>query len=188
VPDTDGLGMPDANIAADERGAVRVNEYLQSVSNPRVYAAGDATLPAGKLPLTPVAAHEGNVVAANLLHGNTRRPDYRGIPSVVFTIPPLASVGLTEAEARRQGRGVHVTSDETGSWYSNRRVREGAGMFKTIVEEGTDRVLGAHLLGPQADEVINLFAIAVRHGLTATALRHMIYAYPTHGSDVPYML
>jgi len=188
VPDTERLGMPDAHIAADERGAVRVNEYLQSVSNPRVYAAGDAVLPAGKLPLTPVAGHEGQVVAANLLHGNTAKPNYRGIPTVVFTIPPLASVGLTEAQARQQGLGVRVTSDETGSWYSSRRVRESVGMFKTIVEEGTHRVLGAHLLGPQADEVINLFAIAVRHGLTAPALRHMIYAYPTHGSDVPYML
>ena len=148
IPDTDGLGAAEAHIALDERGAVRVNEYLQSVSNARVYAAGDAVLPAGSLPLTPVAAHEGHVVASNLLHGNAATPDYGGVPSVVFTIPPLASVGLTEAEARRQGRRVRVACDQTGTWYSNRRIREHAGAFKTIVEDGTDRVLGAHVFGP----------------------------------------
>jgi glutathione reductase (NADPH) len=167
---------------------VEVNEYLQSVSNPRVYAAGDAALPPGSLPLTPVAAHEGLVVASNLLHGNQKNPDYRGIPSVVFTIPPLAGVGLTEAEARRQQLDVRTKTEDTSRWYSNRRVNESCAMFKTIVENGSDRVLGAHLLGPYAEEVINLFGLAIRQGLTATDLKHQIYAYPTSGSDVPYML
>jgi glutathione reductase (NADPH) len=187
VPKTRGLDLPTANVKTDARGAVEVNAYLQSVSNPRVYAAGDAALPPGSLPLTPVAAHEGLIVASNLLHGNRKTPDYRGAPSVVFTVPPLARVGLTEAEARAQQLAVRVRSEETGSWYSNRRVRETTGMFKTIVEEGTDRVLGAHLLGPHAEEVINLFALAIRHGLTAAALSHMIYAYPTSASDVAFM-
>lgn len=187
VPKTRALDLGTAHVKTDERGAVAVNEYLQSVSNPRVYAAGDAALPPGSLPLTPVAAHEGLIVASNLLHGNRKTPDYRGIPSVVFAVPPLARVGLTEAEARNRQLAVRVKSEETGTWYSNRRVRETTGMFKTIVEEGTDRVLGAHLLGPHAEEVINLFALAIRHGLGAAALSHMIYAYPTSASDVAYM-
>jgi glutathione reductase (NADPH) len=153
-----------------------------------VYAAGDAALPSGSQPLTPVAAHEGLIVASNLLHGNTKKPDYRGIPSVVFTIPALARVGMTEDDARREGRAVRIKSEDTATWLSNRRVRETTAMFKTIVEEGTDRVLGAHLLGPHAEEVINLFALAIRHELTARALAHTIYAYPTSGSDVAYML
>ena len=188
VPKTSELNLGTANVRTDARGAVEVNEYLQSMSNPRVYATGDATLPAGSLPLTPVATHEGLVVASNLLHGNQKRPDYRGIPSVVFTIPPLAGVGLTEAEARRHQLDVQVRAEDTSQWYSNRRVNESCAMFKTIVENGSDRILGAHLLGPHADEVINLFALAIRHGLTATDLTHQIYAYPTAGSDLSYMV
>jgi len=78
--------------------------------------------------------------------------------------------------------------EDTSQWYSNRRVNESCAMFKTIVDNGSDRILGAHLLGPYSEEVINLFALAIRHGLTATDLRDQIYAYPTSGSDVAYML
>ena len=188
VPKTKQLELSRANVATDAHGAITVNEFLQSISNPRVYAAGDCTLPPGSLPLTPVAAHEGIVVASNLLHGNSKKPDYRGISSVVFTLPPLATVGLSEEDARRQGLSVRVKCEETSGWFSNRRMREPASMFKTIVEEGTDRVLGAHLLGANAPDVINVFALAVRYGLTAADLKHMIYAYPTSTSDITYML
>jgi glutathione reductase (NADPH) len=188
VPKTRALDLGAAQVRTDGRGAVEVNDYLQSVSNPRVYAVGDAALPPGSLPLSPVAVHEGLVAASNLLHGNRKKPDYRGIPSVVFTVPPLARVGPTEEEARRQGLAIRVKSEEIGDWFSHRRVRAQTGMYKTIVEEGTDRVMGAHLLGPQADEVINIFALAVRNELPARALTHMIYAYPTNASDVPYMV
>jgi glutathione reductase (NADPH) len=188
IPDTERLGAREANVAIDDRGAVHVNEYLQSISNPRVYACGDSALPAGSLALTPVASHEGSVVASNLLHGNTRKADYRGVPSVVFTVPPVASVGLTEADVRRQGLDVRVNADETRSWYSNRRVRETAGMFKVIIDNNTDHVLGAHLFGPGAEEVINLFAVAIRHGITATALKGTTFSYPTRSSDLAYML
>jgi len=187
-PRTRALDLARGNVATDDHGAVTVNEFLQSSSNPRVYAAGDCVLPAGSLPLTPVAMHEGLVAASNLLHGNTRTPDYRGIPSVVFTTPPLAGVGLTEVAAREQQLDVQVRCEDTGGWFSNRRVREPAAMFKTVVQNGTDRVVGAHLLGPDAADVINIFALAVRHGLTAAELKHMIYAYPTSASDVAYML
>ena len=72
-------------------------------------------LPPGAIPFTPVASHEGAVIASNLLHGDQKRPDYRAIPSVVFTGPPLASVGLTEAEARRQGIEAHVQRGDSGT-------------------------------------------------------------------------
>ncbi|MGH7510765.1 MAG: dihydrolipoyl dehydrogenase family protein [Gemmatimonadales bacterium] len=188
VPHTEKLELGKANVATDAEGGVVVNQFLQSVSNPRVYAAGDAARPPGSLPLTPVAAYESVLVASNLLEGNSRTPDYRGIPSVVFTIPPLAGVGLTEVEARRERHEVRIKSEDTSSWYSHRRVNETCAMFKTIVEQGSDRILGAHLLGTHAEEVINLFALAIRQGLSATAIKHQLYAYPTSGADLPYML
>jgi glutathione reductase (NADPH) len=122
------------------------------------------------------------------LHGNTKKPDYRGLSSVVFTTPPLAAVGLTEEEARVQNLKVRVKSEDTRSWFSNRRVGETAAMYKTLVDEETGRLLGAHVLGPHAEEVVNLLALAVRNNLTTSDLNHMIYAYPTSGSDVAYMV
>ncbi len=188
VPNTARLRADIGSVRLDRHGAVEVNEFLQSTTNPRVYAAGDVVLTPGSIPLTPVAAHEGAVVASNLLHGNAKRPDYLGIPSVVFTLPPLAGVGLTEKAARDKGLTVRIETGDATGWYSNRRVREPVGMFKTVVDADSDRVVGAHLLGAQVDEVINIFALAVRFGITAKELRQMIYAYPTSGSDVPHML
>lgn len=186
VPEIDDLNLGGTGVEWDESG-VKVNEFLQSVSNPAVYAAGDAAASGGP-PLTPVAYHDGRVVAANLLKGNHQKPNYNAVPTVVFTIPPLASVGLSEREARAQGVKFRVKKEMTTNWYSSRRVAEAYSGFKTLVEEGTDRILGAHLLGGQAEEVINVFAVAMRAGMSATVLKHAIFSYPTHGSDVPYML
>lgn len=188
VPNTEGLELSAGNIAMEPNGGIKVNQFLQSVTNPRVYAAGDVAGSPGSLPLTPVAGYEGVVVATNLLKGNTLTPDYGTIPSVVFTIPPLAGVGLTEAQARDRALDVRVKAGDTAEWYSSRRLAETAAMFKVIVENGTDRIVGANLLGPHAEEVINLFALAIRHGLKAADLKHALYAYPTVGSDVPYMM
>ncbi len=124
IPRTKRLDLELGRVDVDKRGAIVVNEFMQSTTNPRVYAAGDCALSRGSLPLTPVAGHEGIIVASNLLHGNTKRPDYRGIPSVVFTEPPLATVGLTEAEARQQGLDIRVKCGDTAGWFSNRRVHE----------------------------------------------------------------
>jgi glutathione reductase (NADPH) len=186
VPEIDDLNLDAAGVKWDKRG-VTVNEFLQSVSNPAVYAAGDAAA-SGGLPLTSVAGYEGIIVAANLLKGNHQKPNYLGVPTVVFTIPPLAAVGLSESEAHRQALKFKVNKEMTSAWYSSRRVGEKYSGFKVLVEEGTDRILGAHLLGGQAEEVINLFAVAIRSGMPAADLTHMLFAYPTHGSDVQYML
>src|SRR5262249_20660988 len=99
-PDLAALDLAAGGVAT-ENDRVKLNEFLQSVSNPKVYAAGDAA--SSGPPLTPVSSHDGKVVAQNLLHGNRLRPDYRGVPSVAFTIPPIARVGLSEAETPPKG-------------------------------------------------------------------------------------
>jgi len=187
VPEIDDLDLEAAGVARGEKGGVAVNEYLQSVSNPAVYAAGDAAA-SGGLPFTPVAGMQGGIVAANLLNGNTRTPDYLGIPTVVFTTPPLARVGLDEATARAQGLRFTTRHQDTSGWYSSRRVGLAHTGFKTLVEDGTGRILGAHLLGPHAEEIINIFGLAIRAGLSARNLKDMVFAYPTSASDIGYML
>ena len=187
VPEIDDLGLDTAGVAWDQRRGVTVNDYLQSVSNPAVYAAGDAAATGGP-PLTPVAGYDARVVAMNLLEGNTVRPDYSIVPSVLFTLPPLASVGLGEQAAREAGLTFATHHEKTDGWYSSRRIGEEASGFKVLVEESTGRVLGAHVLGPHAEEVINLFAVAMRGGLSAADLESMLFGYPTSASDVPYMV
>jgi glutathione reductase (NADPH) len=186
VPEIDDLDLEVAGVDR-VKGGVAVNEYLQSISNPAVYAAGDAAANGG-LPLTPVAGMQGGIVAANLLNGNTRSPNYEGIPSVVFTTPPLARVGIDEARARERGLRFAIHHEDTSGWYSSRRVALSHTASKTLVEEGTERILGAHLLGLHAEEVINIFGLAIRFGLTASNLKDMVYAYPTSASDIGYMV
>lgn len=185
TPALASLDLDAAGIAHDH-GRLLLNEYLQSASQPAVYAAGDAAQ-AGP-PLTPVSSHDAKVVAANLLQGNHRKPDYRGVPSVVFTIPPLAMVGLTEAKAREQGLAFTVKSQQASDWFTARQAAQPVFGFKVLVEKNSERILGAHLVGPHVEEVINLFALAIRHGLTATDLKRTMFAYPTGASDLGAMV
>jgi glutathione reductase (NADPH) len=188
VPNVEELDLKVGGIEYTSTGGIKVNEYLQSVSNPIVYAAGDVTA-SGGAPLTPVASYDGIIVANNILNGNVTKSNYNGLPSVVFTIPPLASVGLKEKDAREQGLQFRINYKDTSSWYSSRRLGETHSGFKILIEEGSDRILGAHLLGPRSEEVINIFSIAIRLGLTVKDLNNpILYAYPTNSSDVIYML
>jgi len=185
VPELDDLDLDRAGVKREKHGVI-VNEYLQSVSNPAVYAGGDAA--ASGPALTPKADHDAGVLATNLLEGNRRTVNYEGIASAVFAIPPLASAGLTETAARAAGLKFHTSWQDTSAWYNTRRVGETASGFKVLIEEGTGRILGAHLLGPNAAEVINLFAIAIRLRIPADDLKQVIFAYPTYGSDIRFML
>ena len=142
----------------------------------------------GPLPLTPVAALEAHAVVDALLGHPGAPVDYTGIPSAVFTLPPLARVGLLEAEARAQGLVFGVKHESVPGWYTARRLNEPCYGYKVLVEDGSERILGAHLVGPDAAEVINLFGFAMRSGLTADAIRHATFAYPSAASDIESML
>ncbi|MVM32787.1 NAD(P)/FAD-dependent oxidoreductase [Spirosoma sp. HMF4905] len=185
VADVAELNLEKAGVEVNEKG-VTVNEYLQSVSNPAVYVCGDASDKGP--PLTPLASYEGKIVAANILKGNRQTYTDAPIPSAVFTVPTLASVGLTEEQAREQERNVKVTFQETADWYVSRRINEKFTAFKTLVDAKTGRLVGAHLLGSGSDDLINLFTLAMKHNISVKELNHTLFAYPTHGSELSSML
>ncbi|MFU8859292.1 MAG: dihydrolipoyl dehydrogenase family protein [Cyclonatronaceae bacterium] len=186
VPDIDDMNLEAANVTRTLQGII-VNKYLQSVSNEKVYAAGDAAVTNG-LPLTPVAGYESRIVATNLLEGNHKQSVYPAQPTVVFTVPSLAMVGLTEQQASDAGYNTEVNFGKTDGWYSYKRTGETHTAFKTIINKENGQILGAHLLGNKAEEIINLFALAMNQRLQAKELKKMVYAYPSHASDIPYMV
>jgi glutathione reductase (NADPH) len=179
------LNLAAGDVSVDH-GKLRLTPGLQSVSNSRVYAAGDAA--ASGPPLTPVSSHDANVATTNMLDGGDARPDYRGVPSVVFTVPPVAAVGLSEADAHARGLRFRVNAASVPEWFTARRLNEAIYAYKILIEEDSGSILGAHLVGPSAEEVINLFALAIRSGLTAATLKATMFAYPTAASDVGSML
>ncbi len=186
VPELSGLDLDAAGVEWDERG-VRVAGHLQSTTNPAVYAAGDSADTPG-MPLTPVAVFEGKVAASNMLKGTTTVPGYAGVPTAVFTIPELARVGMLEREARDQGIDVDVRYSDTSGWYSNYRIGETTAAAKILIDRSSDRIVGAHLLGPEYGELINFLALAMKLDLTTRQLKSVTAAYPTIGSDLGSML
>lgn len=185
VPQLDALDLGAAGIERSEDGLLKLDEHLRSTSNPHVYAAGDAAQ-RGK-PLTPVAHLDGRVVEKALLEdGET--PNYEGTPTIVFTTPRLASVGLTEAEAREQGLDIEVKSGDASDFYTARHRRQEHASYKVVVEETSGKIAGAHLAYPHAEEAINVFALAVRRGLTVNQLKAGVYTYPSATSDLQHML
>jgi glutathione reductase (NADPH) len=187
VPDMDELDLKAANIERDEKGIV-VNDYLQSTTNADVYSAGDSASVKGGLPLTPVAGKQASIVIKNLLEGNTLKANFDAVPTVVFSLPPLASIGLTEEQANKKRVKFKKNFQDTSSWYSSRRIGMKNTGFKILIEEKTGKIIGAHILGPNSDETINLFSLAMKSGLTADDIKKAVFTYPTSSYDVQSMV
>ncbi|WP_172251315.1 dihydrolipoyl dehydrogenase family protein [Saccharibacillus deserti] len=186
VPNIDELDLEQGEVDFDKKG-VTVNEYLRSTSNPDVYAAGDVSGSPGPS-LTPAAGLEARSVAANLLQADSSKPNYTAIPSIAFTYPMLASVGMSEAQAKDSGKDIKVNHVDMSAWYTYKRIGEQPSRAKVILDKADGRILGAHILNGEAEHLINYFTIAIRHGLTAPQLSDTLFAYPTDGSDVQYLL
>jgi dihydrolipoamide dehydrogenase len=177
TPFTEGLGLAQAGIATSGQ-AIAVDEHLQT-SVAGVYAIGDCT---GGLMLAHVASYEAEVAVDNILVG-PRAADYRVVPNCIFTIPEIADVGLTEDQAREAGLRVRVSRFPFG--VSGRAVAmgEGEGIVRMVCEAGADgrggRVLGVHVMGPRAGDLIAEASLAMQLGATAEQIAHTIHAHPT---------
>lgn len=185
VPDLEALELPAGGVESGPRG-VEVDDSLRSVSDPRVLACGDAA--ARGLPLTPVGIRQGQVVARVLAGEAGAAWGDPVTPSVVYSDPPLAMVGLTEHAAKAAGLDVDVLFDDTSAWYQSRRLGVRMSAAKTIVERGSGRIVGAHILGPAAEELINVIAVAMDAGAPASAVTALPLTYPTAASALPYLL
>jgi glutathione reductase (NADPH) len=185
VPNLDGLDATAGRFEA-EHGSIALDAHLRSISNPVVYVCGDAV---GSTPqLSPLATYQGRIVGRNIVEGPKHTPDYTGIPSCVFTVPALASVGLTQAAAQEKGVEVRVAVNDMHEWLSGRTYAENAAWAKLLIDAKTDRLVGAHLVGHAGEELINLFGLALKHGITATEIRDFIYGFPTFSADIKSML
>ena len=169
-----------ANIELDH-GAVKVNEYLQSTSAPHVYAVGDA---AGKHQHSPVAWHEGPIAAHNALKGNERKVDFSVFPTAIFTIPAIGQVGMTEQEALKRGLNVK-TSKLPYDYNPAAGVRdETEGLVKVVYEDTTEKILGVHVIGAHAEDIVQIAAVAIKAGLKKSDVGAMHYVFPTFGGAI----
>jgi mercuric reductase len=175
-PNTDGLGLEEAGVALGNRGEVLVNNTLQT-SLPDVYAAGDVT---GRDMFVYVAAYSGQLSAENALTDSGRVYDAAYIPRVTFTDPQIASAGLTESQARKQGYEVQISS--LPMQYAPRALaaRDTRGLVKLVVNAANNQLLGAHILAPEAGEMIQIAVLAIRFGISVRQLSETMFPYLTN--------
>ncbi len=178
VAAVESLDTAKAGVEASEKG-VAVDAHLRSPANRRVFAGGDAH---GARQLSPVASYEGRVIARNFLEGDVEKVDYSTIPRAVFTVPPLASVGMTEEEARKAGRAIDVAVHDMTNWKVYAISGEPIARAKVVTERGTGQILGAQLLGAGAPDIIHSFALAMHARMTAQQFRDLVFVYPTFSS------
>lgn len=175
-PNTRGMGLEDAGVELGEGGEVLVDEHLRT-SRPGVYAAGDVT---GEPSFVYVAAYAGSLAAENALNGDSRTYDLSVVPRVTFTDPAAASVGLTEAQARE--RGIDVAVSRLPMSYVPRAIaaRDTRGLVKLVADAKTKLLVGAHILAPEAGDIIQQAAMAIRFGIRTDEIASMLHPYLTN--------
>ncbi|MDQ0588055.1 glutathione-disulfide reductase [Variovorax paradoxus] len=179
VPNTQGLGLEAAGVKLDERGAIAVDAHYRS-SVPSVHAVGDVST---RVHLTPVALAEAMVVVDELFGKGRRRLDYEFIPTAVFTHPNIGTCGYTELDARAKFGDVAVFSSEFKSLRHTLSGRSERTFMKLVVEKASDRVVGLHMVGADAGEVVQGFAVAMRAGATKALFDSTIGIHPTAAEE-----
>ncbi|HVC36436.1 MAG TPA: NAD(P)/FAD-dependent oxidoreductase [Candidatus Dormibacteraeota bacterium] len=184
-PAIDVLNLEATGVEYDKRRGVLVDDYFRSTSNPDVYAAGDAA--AAGPPLSPVAGVQGGIVADNLLGKERKQPSYLSTPSVIFSTPAVAKVGYLEQEAKDKSIDCDVITTDLAPWFDSKRLGLKYAKSKVLVEKGTGKIVGAHLIGNHAEDLISIFSLAIELGLTTEQLKAPIFAFPTASDDMRYM-
>lgn len=183
TPNTQGLGLENAGVQINDRGAIEVDDYSQTnVDN--IYAVGDVT---DRIALTPVAIKEGHAFADTVFGGKPSKPDHFGVPSAVFTQPPIATVGLSEEDARAQYGEIKVFKSDFRPMRHTLAGREERALAKIIVDPKTDKVIGAHMIGPEAAEIIQGIAIAMKMGATKADFDRTIAIHPSSAEEFVLM-
>jgi glutathione reductase (NADPH) len=178
-PNGAGLGLEAAGVATDGNGAVIVDQdWRTSVSN--IYAIGDLT---DRIQLTPVAIAEGHALADNLFGPAGRQVDYADIPSCVFSQPSLGTVGLTETEARARFDAIDIYKSAFRPMKHTLSGRDERTLMKLVVDRATDRVVGVHMVGPEAGEIIQGLGVALKAGATKAQFDATIGVHPTSAEE-----
>jgi glutathione reductase (NADPH) len=179
IPNTGDLGAAAAGVALDVIGAVKVDAYSQT-SQPNIYAIGDVT---NRLNLTPVAIREAMAFADTVFGQRPWAMDHRTVASAVFSLPPIGTVGLTEAAARQRFGALDIYKASFRPMKNTMTQRKERTLMKLVVERSTQRVLGAHMLGPDAPEIIQSLAVAVKMGATKQQFDEAVAVHPTAAEE-----
>ena len=182
-PNTAGLGLDSAGIGLGMGGEIPVDDCSRT-SCASIFAVGDVT---DRVQLTPVAIREGQAFADSVFGDTKRTVDYTHIPSAVFSQPPLAGVGLTEGQARNQYGNIRVFSSDFRPMKNVFAGRQERGLYKLITDAGTDKVLGLHMIGPEAPEILQAAAIAVKAGLTKADFDATVALHPSMAEELVLM-
>ena len=179
-PNTRGLGLESAGVELSERGAIKVDADNRSTCA-SIYAVGDVT---DRIQLTPIAIREGQAFADTLFGGKPTRVDYGSVPSAVFSHPPIAAVGLTESQARQKYGSVKVYSSDFRAMKNVLANRDERALYKMVCDGETERILGIHLIGPDAPEIIQAAAVCVKAGLTKADFDATVALHPTMAEEL----
>ncbi len=180
VPNSKGLGLEEVGVELDKDGAIKVDETSQS-SVPSIYAVGDVT---NRIQLTPVAIREGQAFADSVFGGKPTTVDYANVPSAVFSHPPIGAVGMTEAEARNKLGSIRVYTSDFRAMKNVLAGRNERALYKMIVNAATDQVVGLHMIGPDAPEILQAAAIAVKAGLTKADFDNTVALHPSMAEEL----
>lgn len=183
VPNTYGLGLETAGVQLDDIGAIKVDEDNQSTC-PSIYAVGDVT---NRVQLTPVAIREGQAFADTVYGNKPTRVDYDCIPAAVFSHPPMAGVGMTEAEAKQKLGSVQVYTSDFRPMKNVLAGRDERALYKMVCEGVTGRVVGLHMIGPDVPEILQAAAVAVKAGLTKAQFDATVALHPTMSEELVLM-
>jgi len=180
VPKTKNLGLDTAGVELDDDGAIVVDEYSKSNVD-SIYAVGDVT---NRVQLTPVAIREGHAFANTIFNDRRTTVDYDCIPSAVFSHPPLAAVGMTESEARNRFGSIKVYQSDFRAMKDVLAERNERALYKMVTDADTDRILGLHMIGPDAPEILQAAAVAVKAGLTKADFDNVVALHPTMAEEL----